>query len=54
MFVALRPDQWSYYAGYIDSAMRLIEEKWSPKDEDTENKYAFYITVKALLSLPLY
>lgn len=48
MFVAFRPDQWSYYIGYIDSAMRLVEEKWSPKDENTENEYGFYFIIKII------
>ena len=48
MIVSLRPDQWSYYSGYIDSAMQLVEGKWSPKDDDTENRYAFYSNLKII------
>ena len=48
MFVYLRPDQWSYCIGYIDSAMRLVDGKWSPKDDDTENRYAFYSNLKII------
>eukprot|EP00794_Sanderia_malayensis_P013849 gene13848-15297_t len=41
-----RPDQWSYYVGYLDSVFKLIETCWNPGETENESSLSVDDTAK--------